>query len=31
MGQNWRFEKRCPNGRFLIRKQTLRETPVKGR
>ncbi len=31
MGQDRRFEQRCPNGRFLIRKQSLREGPVNGR
>jgi hypothetical protein len=31
MGQNRRFEERCPNGRYLIHKRPLREAPVKGR
>jgi hypothetical protein len=29
--QTRQFEERYPNGRFLIRKQSLREVPVKGR
>ncbi len=31
MGQNRRFEKRCPNGRFLIRKRTLVKDTMNGR
>jgi hypothetical protein len=31
LDQNRRFEERCPNGRFLIRKRPLREVPVNDR
>jgi hypothetical protein len=31
MGQNRRFEERCPNGRYLIRKRPLRMAPMNGR
>jgi hypothetical protein len=29
-GQNLRFEKHCSNGRFVIRKRTLREAEANG-
>ncbi len=31
LGQHRRFEERCPNDRFLIRKRPLRVAPMNGR
>jgi hypothetical protein len=31
LASNRRFEEHCPNGRYMIRKPSLRDAPVKGR